>query len=150
MTTITFDTETCSRCGGCGEYSYCSMYGKMCFNCKGKGKQYTKAALKAIKAITEFKTRYARRADELVSGDIVKYEGRYRTVKTAELNGLTNRSRVNNGEWTETPQFLIQFQGVGLITAPGAMLEVRYTADQFRNELLPFAKTLKGVTIEGE
>lgn len=36
-----FETETCSRCGGCGRYSYCQMYGDTCFKCHGKGKVYT-------------------------------------------------------------------------------------------------------------
>jgi hypothetical protein len=36
-----FETETCTRCGGCGRYSYCQMYGDTCFKCNGKGKTYT-------------------------------------------------------------------------------------------------------------
>ena len=28
--------ETCGRCGGTGRYSYCQMYGDMCFGCSGK------------------------------------------------------------------------------------------------------------------
>ncbi len=43
----TFETETCSRCGGCGRYSYCQMYGDTCFKCHGKGKVYTKRGLLA-------------------------------------------------------------------------------------------------------
>lgn len=32
-----FETETCTRCGGCGEYSFNMMYGSTCFRCNGKG-----------------------------------------------------------------------------------------------------------------
>jgi DnaJ-class molecular chaperone len=39
-----FETETCSRCGGSGEYSYCEMHGKTCFKCHGKGRTLTKRA----------------------------------------------------------------------------------------------------------
>lgn len=31
------ESETCSRCGGSGRYSYCQMYGDRCFKCGGKG-----------------------------------------------------------------------------------------------------------------
>ena len=37
-----FEKKTCGRCGGCGEYSYCQMYGTRCFGCSGKGEVYTK------------------------------------------------------------------------------------------------------------
>jgi len=42
-----FETETCSRCGGSGEYSYCEMYGRTCFKCGGSGRMYTKRGLAA-------------------------------------------------------------------------------------------------------
>jgi len=41
---LRFERETCSRCGGCGEYSYCEMYGKTCFKCHGKRETLTKRA----------------------------------------------------------------------------------------------------------
>lgn len=37
-----FESETCSRCHGCGEHSYCQMYGSTCFRCGGAGKTLTK------------------------------------------------------------------------------------------------------------
>jgi hypothetical protein len=45
---IAFETETCSRCGGCGEYSFCEAYGKTCFKCRGKGRTLTKRAKIAV------------------------------------------------------------------------------------------------------
>lgn len=42
MATVTYETTTCTRCGGTGEFSYCQRYGTMCFKCKGKGKTLTK------------------------------------------------------------------------------------------------------------
>lgn len=52
---LKFETETCSRCGGCGEYSYCEMYGRTCFKCHGKGIQLTKRAAKALAWMNEQK-----------------------------------------------------------------------------------------------
>jgi hypothetical protein len=37
-----FETTTCSRCGGSGNYSYCQMHGTTCFGCGGSGHQLTK------------------------------------------------------------------------------------------------------------
>lgn len=34
--TVSFETETCSRCGGTGNYSYCQRFGTVCFKCGGK------------------------------------------------------------------------------------------------------------------
>lgn len=37
-----FETKTCSRCGGSGHYSYCQRWGTICFKCGGQKKVYTK------------------------------------------------------------------------------------------------------------
>lgn len=43
-TPLRFERETCSRCHGCGEHSYCEMYGRTCFKCAGSGQMLTKRA----------------------------------------------------------------------------------------------------------
>ncbi|QWY83595.1 hypothetical protein [Rhizobium phage RHph_X2_26] len=43
------ERETCTRCGGSGNYSYCESYGHKCFKCEGTGKQMPSAAV-ALKA----------------------------------------------------------------------------------------------------
>jgi len=35
------ETRVCTRCGGTGQYSYCSMYGSTCFKCGGAGHLFT-------------------------------------------------------------------------------------------------------------
>lgn len=37
-----FEIESCSRCGGSGQYSYCQAYGTTCFKCGGTGRQMTR------------------------------------------------------------------------------------------------------------
>ena len=39
---LLFENKTCSRCGGSGKFSYCSMYGSVCFKCHGDGVVLTK------------------------------------------------------------------------------------------------------------
>jgi hypothetical protein len=44
-----FETVTCGRCGGTGNYSYCQMHGTRCFKCWGTGLVYTKRGAAARK-----------------------------------------------------------------------------------------------------
>jgi hypothetical protein len=44
-----FPLRPCSRCGGCGRYSYCTMYQDRCFGCSGQGLQgYNKVTVTAM------------------------------------------------------------------------------------------------------
>lgn len=66
-----FETETCGRCGGSGNYSYCSMHGTRCFGCGGSGIRYTKRG-RATKAFFEAKLRVP--VSELKVGDLMWYD----------------------------------------------------------------------------
>lgn len=46
-TNALFETATCSRCGGSGNYSYCQMHGTTCFGCGGSGHKLTKRGMAA-------------------------------------------------------------------------------------------------------
>lgn len=43
-----FEKVCCSRCGGSGSYSYCTMYGSVCFKCGGQKQLFTKRGRKAF------------------------------------------------------------------------------------------------------
>lgn len=51
-----FETKTCGRCGGSGHYSYCQMYGTICFECKGRKNVYTRRAEAALAYARELRT----------------------------------------------------------------------------------------------
>ena len=66
-----FEIQTCSRCHGCGEYSYNAMTGRTCFGCGGSGVTFTKRGaaanafyLESLKAPVE----------SIVVGDLVWYQ----------------------------------------------------------------------------
>lgn len=44
---------TCSRCGGCGNYSYCQMHGTTCFDCNGTGRGMPKLSAGLVAAARE-------------------------------------------------------------------------------------------------
>lgn len=48
-----FEHKACSRCGGSGHYSYCTMYGTTCFGCNGRGWQYTRRGEVAAKLYSD-------------------------------------------------------------------------------------------------
>jgi hypothetical protein len=52
-----FETQTCSRCGGSGNYSYCQTYGTTCFKCRGKGRVYTKRGAAAKAYLLELRSK---------------------------------------------------------------------------------------------
>jgi hypothetical protein len=73
---LIYATETCTRCGGSGTYSRCQMHGTDCFKCvvagNPRGIQQTDAAVKARKAIADFRAEIlAVDADALKVGDVI-------------------------------------------------------------------------------
>jgi hypothetical protein len=63
---LLFESQTCSRCGGSGHYSYCHIYGTTCFKCHGKKEVLTKRGRVAQGFYTELSSK---RIDQLVAGD---------------------------------------------------------------------------------
>jgi hypothetical protein len=63
-----FEIETCSRCGGTGNYSYCQMHGTRCFKCSGKKDVLTKRGLAALEFYRGLSTKTA---DQIVPGDVI-------------------------------------------------------------------------------
>ena len=81
-TTVTeIETETCSRCGGCGEYSYNPLSGSRCFKCNGTRKTYTKRGLAAREFLTALRSK---RAGDVQIGDLVDLRDNGKFLKVAE------------------------------------------------------------------
>mgnify|MGYP003127642138 FL=1 len=53
MTKSNWETETCSRCGGTGNYSSHILYGTKCFKCRGAKILFTKRGIVAKKYYQE-------------------------------------------------------------------------------------------------
>lgn len=63
------ERETCSRCGGTGQHSYCQQYGTTCFKCCGRGWVLTKRGQAANQYLINLRSR---RVDALKVGDQIK------------------------------------------------------------------------------
>jgi hypothetical protein len=68
---LRLERETCSRCSGTGHYSYCQMYGTVCFKCGGKGQILTKRGQAALAYLKDLR---ARKVSELKVGDTIKVQ----------------------------------------------------------------------------
>lgn len=63
------ETETCSRCGGSGSYSWCQMYGSVCFKCRGRKVVFTKRGAAANAYLIALRSKPAA---EVKVGDVVR------------------------------------------------------------------------------
>lgn len=93
------ETETCSRCGGTGRYSYCQMYGSTCFKCSGSGKQYTKRGAAALAWFTAQRTR---KAKDVEIGQWVIALGVPGFSKNAAIKIETMYTRLRSGSHTDS------------------------------------------------
>jgi hypothetical protein len=90
-----FESVTCGRCGGTGNYSYCQMYGTTCFKCRGAKVVLTKRG----SAASAYERRLlTRTAFELSVGNRVWVDGMpgftksgYQTVQALEPDLLNNK-----------------------------------------------------------
>lgn len=72
MRKLLFENQTCSRCGGGGQYSYCQMYGTRCFKCGGDGVTLTK---RGKAAQLWFNAKKRKPAKDVKVGDRIVYDG---------------------------------------------------------------------------
>lgn len=120
-----WETETCSRCGGCGEYSYCEMYGRTCFKCAGSGKTYTKRAAAARNWLRE---RLEVPVVDLKIGDRVFVSGVGRF--TIRQLGPTGSFCTNNQTGEKTEYFNISGDKLGYHTFATSKVQRVPTSEQ--------------------
>lgn len=66
---LLFESTTCGRCGGSGQYSYCRDHGTRCFKCGGKGVTLTK---RGHAAQAYYRDLLSVKVGELKIGDLVE------------------------------------------------------------------------------
>lgn len=111
-----FETETCSRCGGGGHYSYCQMYGTRCFRCGGAGKTYSKRgdaakafarSLRTVKA-SEIKVGWLLWEDASPFGDKAGWR------KVVEIKASASCSISRDAEGNEVRSYYTEFLTTGM------------------------------------
>ena len=66
------ESEVCTRCGGCGAYSHCQMYGSICFKCGGKGRTLTTRGAEAARYLNALRSRPA---STIQAGEKIWHDG---------------------------------------------------------------------------
>lgn len=98
MDTISYEKETCCRCGGTGQYSYNQVDGSRCYGCGGTGQRLTKRG-KAAKAFAD--TLLNIRIDQVQIGQRVTHTcmGRRTTITVKSIEQTESGGAFVNGEW---------------------------------------------------
>ena len=159
--TLRYETVTCSRCGGSGHYSYCSMYGTTCFKCRGRKTHLSRAGASAAAKINAFLSdNFTVKAEDLTVGDRIKVEGVTRTVTAVEVATEPTGWSESNGVRTPTYHVGLTFNKPvrsafgaysSLGTSKGATF-LRAVAGADWDKVVAYARTLvkrrmKGLTI---
>jgi hypothetical protein len=158
---LVYEKVNCSRCGGSGHYSSCSMYGTTCFKCAGRKVTLSPAAAKSAAIIKDFMAaNFSVKAKDLKAGDRIKYDGRVVTLKDVVIDGDSRYGYKDpvSGEMVWKPYTTITFDsplksGLGPVTSAGVFPDswfVKAISGADWDKVVAFVKDfkLKGVTIE--
>jgi len=157
---IRYETETCSRCGGSGHYSYNQRTGTTCFKCLGSGLQRTRRGAKARTAVEAFKETIVKTKAriDLVPGDWILLRGGgsrllARKVESIDSSvfswtpaGGTKQTRVDIRITTTRPVE----SGFGPCRSFGGdatTLERLAFSNEARDAILNYAHTFKGARV---
>jgi len=156
---IRYDTETCSRCGGSGHYSYNQRTGTICFKCGGAGTQLTRAGAKARTAVNGFKEGHAtlRVRLDLLPGDFILVRAESGKMVSRKIETLDTKvwSYTREGVKTTVVDVLIKTTRP-IQTSFGPIRDFGGQADQPErlafsqgqwDEILDYAGTHSGATV---
>lgn len=88
---------------------------------------------------------YSRPVEEVRAGDQFRVNGRWVIVVTGSTVAGSRFLDNETGEWINFIEF--RTKSSGYCHRPHTMIEIRPTVEQFRNEVVPFAESVKGATI---
>jgi hypothetical protein len=137
----TLETETCSRCGGSGHYSYCTGYGTTCFKCRGRKVVYSKRGAAAADYLASLRKK---RADQFQPGELIWVDGIpgftkgkfYKVtgtrIKTAAEKAAAGYASLVDGVMRPPTKdsLVIDCDGYGIETSPETMERKGCTAEE--------------------
>jgi hypothetical protein len=113
-----FESKTCPRCGGSGHYSYCQMYGTVCFKCSGRGGILTKRGAAAQNFLNDLRSVEAK---DLKVGDLILEESffsgkaKWAKIESIELVPDYSKSKkLVDGEWIEESHSALKIVSSGM------------------------------------
>jgi len=138
---ITYEQQTCGRCGGCGSYSYNQITGSRCFKCHGAGTVESRKGAKARAAVAAKRDElYGRAIEDVKVGDQAKLPGaKFMSADRWAIVTESHADELNAGHWS------LRCKHSGLGAQRGHRIHVFTPAAAAA--ILEFAATLKGCTV---
>jgi len=123
-----FETETCTRCHGSGQFSRCQQYGTTCFRCRGRKITLTARGAAASTYLTALRSKPA---GEVKVGDAImnRDTGKFSPVTAIGPYPYASYSVVN-GVKIEHAMIRIEAAAGGLICEPSTPVRIRQNAEQ--------------------
>lgn len=115
-----FETRTCSRCAGSGQYSYCQSYGTTCFQCHGSGKTYTAKGKAAVTYLRQIRTV---RTDQVQVGQRVNIRG-IGKFNVLEITPAGESVGTSNGVETRYQMISLKGQTLGITQESATDVEI--------------------------
>jgi hypothetical protein len=124
MTKPLFEHQTCTRCGGTGQFSFNQKHGSMCYGCNGSGIQLTKRGQAAQRFFTDS---CMVRLDSLQIGDLMQIDD--------VIGGKRYFAPVVETRATEHGRYVVttehaKYGRSGLDAFPGTMVRKGQTAEE--------------------
>jgi hypothetical protein len=124
LATLRFEREVCTRCGGCGRFSYNQIDGDRCYGCDGTGQKLTK---RARIAADRMKAQRIVAAGSIVVGQRIRALGWTFNVRSIEQDATSTSKSLRDGVWIDNPPY---------ISMTGEKASIRLFADT-EVELIP-------------
>jgi hypothetical protein len=143
---ISFQTQTCGRCGGTGQYPSMRHQGR-CLGCGGSGRCLTRAGRYARERYDEaMADKMKIRWSQARKGDLVRLAGdkKYRRVEAIRQTSWTYQE--NNGTRAEAQALVVELSGLGEYTVRAEDMILRWDAEAFRAACAAVSH-LKGATV---
>lgn len=152
--TLKFERELCTRCGGCGRYSHCEMYGDTCFKCHGVGQALTRRAVVARQWMADQRKILIR---DVKPGMVIKCCGSTYNVQSISQDAVSTGSSLRDGVMVaNAPSWQIKgikhsltAQGdhvVELIPSKSEQIEQLRAAIEYQNSLTKTGAARKAAT----
>jgi len=123
------ETQTCTRCGGSGRYSYNQIDGDRCYGCNGKGIAYTKRGAAAAAFLSALRKV---RLDQLQVGDFMLNDstGKFYRVTEIKPNHSVKSMNKTTGAWEVLDYLEVTTERGGLIAPPNTPVRKGFNAEQ--------------------
>lgn len=146
----TFETQTCSRCGGSGHFSFNLKDGTKCYGCNGSGVKYTKRGLAAKEY---FQNLMMVPVEQVKEGDFIQFFKTDKYLKEVGIKAVGKESELAKSycvaQCKDKDRDIVYLQaknnGDILIEFPGMLIRIKQSDEEKKSKFqqaLAYQETL--------